>query len=51
VHGVLTPSQFAGVGGEPTKWSPSSMVKTKRVLPLLIPLAASRSKNLPNASS
>ena len=39
MHGVLTPSQSAGVGGEPTKWSPSSTVKTKSVLLLLIPAA------------
>ena len=37
MHGVLTPSQWAGVGGDPTKWSPSSTVKTKSVLLLLIP--------------
>ena len=50
-HGVVSPSQPAGDGGEPTKWSPSSLVNTKSVLLLSIPSAASRVKNLPNAVS
>src|SRR6266852_2987261 len=50
VHGVVTPSQPAGVAESPAKWSPSSTVNTNSVLRLLIPSAASRSKNLRNAS-
>ena len=51
VHGVAMPSQPAGLGDEPTKWSPSSTVNTNSVFDLLIPSAASRSKNCPNAAS
>src|SRR5438093_1077717 len=39
-QGVVTPSQPAGVGVSPTKWSPSSTVKTNSVFDLLIPSAA-----------
>jgi len=48
---LLTPSQVAGVGEEPTKWSPSSTVTTNSVFDLLIPSSPRRLKNLPNALS
>jgi hypothetical protein len=51
VHGVLTPSQLGFVGCDPAKWSPSSTVKTKSVLLLLIPSSARRWKNCPKAWS
>ena len=51
VQGTFTPSQPAGLGCEPTKWSPSSTVNTKSVLLLSIPSFASRSKNDANAAS
>ena len=46
MHGVLTPSQSGFVGCEPTKWSPSSTVKTKSVLLLLIPCVSEPIKEL-----
>jgi hypothetical protein len=51
VQGTFTPSQPAGVGCDPAKWSPSSTVKTKSVLLLSMPSAASRWKNEANAAS
>src|SRR5215831_407360 len=41
------PSQFAGLGGPPTKWSFSSGVTTNSVLSLVMPSLARRAKNLP----
>ncbi len=51
VHGTVTPSQFAGLGLPPVKWSFSSAVTTNSVLDLSIPSLASRVKNWPNAVS
>ena len=48
-HGVVTPSQ--PVCWTPAKWSPSSAVKVKSVLFLLMPSAASRPKKAANALS
>jgi len=47
---MVTPLQSAGVGEEPTKWSPSSAVITNSVLALVIPAAARSLKNVPNAA-
>jgi hypothetical protein len=44
-HAVAT----IGSRGMPTKWSPSSTVKTNRVFFLVIPSEASRSKNFSKA--
>ena len=51
VHGACTPSQFAGVGGPPAKWSFSSDVTTNSVLRVEIPSRPSRSKKDANALS
>jgi hypothetical protein len=48
---VVTPSQVGFDGWLPTKWSPSSTVKTNRLFDLLIPSDARRLKNAAKASS
>jgi hypothetical protein len=45
------PSQPAGDGGPPTKWSFSSAVMMKSVFSLVIPSLARRAKNWPKALS
>jgi hypothetical protein len=42
--------QFAGLGGPPTKWSPSSAVITNSVLALVMPALARPAKKVPNAA-
>ena len=53
---MVTPSQLAGVGWmarptlAPATWSPSSELSSNSVLAGVMPSAASRLKNVPNAA-